>query len=114
MRMLAHPARTDIELTSVFHALSDPVRLGIVVGLLHGGEQSTGGLAIPMNKSSLSHHLKILREAGVTFTRIQGTHRFLSLRREDLDARFPGLLDAIAAAAHLPGRAPVPIRRYAA
>jgi DNA-binding transcriptional ArsR family regulator len=110
MRMLAHPARMDIELTAVFHALSDPVRLGIVVGLLDGGEQSTGGLAIPMNKSSLSHHLKILREAGVTFTRIQGTHRLLSLRREDLEARFPGLLDAVAAAA----RAPARIRRYAA
>lgn len=110
MRMLAHPARMDIELTSVFHALSDPVRLGIVVGLLDGNEESTGGLAVPMNKSSLSHHLKILREAGVTFTRIQGTHRLLSLRREDLDARFPGLLEAVTAAA----RTPVPIRRYAA
>ena len=99
MRMLAHPARQEIELTSIFHALSDPVRLGIVVGLLDGLEQSTGRLAVPMNKSSLSHHLKILREAGITFTRLDGTHRFLSLRREDLDARFPGLLPAIAASA---------------
>ena len=99
MRMLAHPARRDIELTSVFHALSDPVRLGIVVDLLDGAEHSTGRLAGPMNKSSLSHHLKILREAGVTFTRLEGTHRLLSLRREDLDARFPGLLPAIAASA---------------
>ena len=110
MRMPAHPARGDIELTAVFHALSDPVRLGIVVDLLDGGEASTGGLAIPIHKSSLSHHLKILREAGVTFTRLQGTHRFLSLRREDLEARFPGLLDAVAAASSGAGRS----RWYAA
>ena len=108
MRMLAHPARMDIELTSVFHALSDPVRLRIVIGLLDGGEESTGGLAIPMNKSSLSHHLKILREAGVTFTRLEGTHRLLSLRREDLEARFPGLLQAITASAG--GAGPVRLR----
>lgn len=106
MRMLAHPARKDIELTAVFHALSDPVRLSIVTDLLDGGEAATGGLAIPIHKSSLSHHLKILREAGVTFTRIEGTHRFLSLRREDLDVRFPGLLAAVAAAANRPG--PIP------
>jgi DNA-binding transcriptional ArsR family regulator len=112
MRMLAHPARMDIELTAVFHALSDPVRLAIVTGLLDGGEESTGALAVPIHKSSLSHHLKILREAGVTFTRIQGTHRFLSLRREDLEARFPGLLDAVAASTRGHGR--IPIQRYAA
>ena len=105
---LMHPARQDIALTSVFHALSDPVRLRIVVGLLDGHEESYGGLAVALHKSSLSHHLKILREAGVTFTRVQGTYRFLSLRREDLEARFPGLLDAVAASTR------PPIRRYAA
>ena len=110
MRMLAHPARQDIELTSIFHALSDPVRLSIVIGLLDGLEQSTGRLAVPLHKSSLSHHLKILREAGITFTRLEGTHRFLSLRREDLEARFPGLLPAIAASAGGTG----PVRLHAA
>jgi DNA-binding transcriptional ArsR family regulator len=48
-----------------------------------------------MPKSTLSHHFKVLREAGVTHTRTEGTYNFISLRREDLDARFPGLLDAI-------------------
>ena len=97
VRLLAHPNREDIELTAVFHALSDPIRLGIVVGLLDGNEESCGGLDVPLNKSSLSHHLKVLREAGVTYTRIEGTHRYMSLRRADLDARFPGLLDAVSA-----------------
>lgn len=101
---LVHPARQDIELTTVFSALSDPVRLRIVIGLLDGNEESYGALAVPLHKSSLSHHLKILREAGVTFTRVEGTHRYLSLRREDLEARFPGLLDAVAAAARPPFR----------
>ncbi|MFF3031953.1 ArsR/SmtB family transcription factor [Streptomyces rubiginosohelvolus] len=93
MRTLSHPARADIELTAVFHALSDPTRLSIVRGLVGVDEQSCGALDIPLSKSTLSHHLKVLRDAGVTHTRIEGTHRYMSLRREDLDARFPGLLD---------------------
>ncbi|MEE1794327.1 helix-turn-helix transcriptional regulator [Streptomyces sp. BE308] len=93
MRTLSHPARSDIELTAVFHALSDPTRLSIVRSLVGIDEQSCGTLDIPLSKSTLSHHLKVLRDAGVTHTRIEGTHRYMSLRREDLDARFPGLLD---------------------
>ena len=108
MRLLAHPAREDIEVTAVFHALSDPIRLGIVAELLGGSEESCGGLDVPLNKSSLSHHLKVLREAGVTFTRIEGTHRYMSLRRADLDARFPGLLEAVAAATGRPAAAARP------
>nr|WP_202520671.1 metalloregulator ArsR/SmtB family transcription factor [Streptomyces sp. SID5614] len=80
-------------MTAVFHALSDPTRLSIVRGLVGVDEQSCGALDIPLSKSTLSHHLKVLRDAGVTHTRIEGTHRYMSLRREDLDARFPGLLD---------------------
>ncbi|GAA2251239.1 helix-turn-helix transcriptional regulator [Streptomyces amakusaensis] len=93
MRTLTHPGRSDIELTAVFHALSDPTRLAIVRGLVGIEERSCGALGIPLSKSTLSHHLKVLRDAGVTHTRIEGTHRYMSLRREDLDARFPGLLD---------------------
>jgi len=114
VRLLAHPGRADIELTAVFHALSDPIRLGIVVDLLSGNEESCGGLDVPLNKSSLSHHLKVLREAGVTFTRIEGTHRYMSLRRADLDARFPGLLDSIAASVRAPARTTARAKRAAA
>jgi DNA-binding transcriptional ArsR family regulator len=48
-----------------------------------------------VSKATRSHHFRVLREAGVTHTRLEGTHRHVSLRREDLDARFPGLLGAV-------------------
>jgi len=95
MRDLPHPPRDAIELTDVFHALSDPARLGIVRRLAGGGEVSCGGFGVPLAKSTLSHHFRVLREAGVTRSRADGLQTFISLRRDDLDARFPGLLDAI-------------------
>jgi DNA-binding transcriptional ArsR family regulator len=58
-------------------------------------EESCAAFGIDIPKSSLSHHFRVLRESGVTCTRIEGTHRFVSLRREDLDALFPGLFDAV-------------------
>jgi len=104
VRTLQHPSRDEIQLTEVFHALSDPTRLAIVRGLDGVDEQSCSGLDISLSKSTLSHHLKVLRDAGVTHTRIEGTHRLMSLRREDLDARFPGLLEV--ALRHDPAPAP--------
>jgi DNA-binding transcriptional ArsR family regulator len=98
MRTLYHPNRNDITLTAVLHALSDPNRLEIVKSLASDGEQACGGFGVMLAKSTLSHHFKVLREAGVVMTRIDGTQRFVSLRRADLEARFPGLLAAILAA----------------
>jgi DNA-binding transcriptional ArsR family regulator len=77
-------------------ALSDPVRLAIVVRLAdvgEGGEQACATFALPVSKSTQSGHFKALREAGVIRQRDEGTRRLNSLRRADLDARFPGLLD---------------------
>jgi DNA-binding transcriptional ArsR family regulator len=51
-----------------------------------------------MSKSTFSHHLRILREAGVLTKRIQGARGYTRLRKDDLDARFPGLIDSIVAA----------------
>jgi DNA-binding transcriptional ArsR family regulator len=104
MRHLYQPDRADIELADVLCALSDPVRLQIVRELAERGETCCGGLGVPMPKSSVSYHFKVLREAGVTRTRVKGTQRFISLRRDDLEMRFPGLLDAVlrAAEAHVP------------
>jgi len=93
------PATASLELARVLHALSDPVRLDLVRQLDAGVEARCGELAAPVSKSTLSHHLKVLREAGVTHTRASGTTRWVSLRREDLDARFPGLLVAVLTAA---------------
>jgi len=93
-----HPAADELELATVLHALSDPIRLQIVRDLSAEGACSCGAFAVPVAKSTLSHHLKVLREAGVTLTEPNGTQRVVSLRTSDLDARFPGLLAAVLAA----------------
>jgi DNA-binding transcriptional ArsR family regulator len=95
MRDLYHPKRSEIELTGVMHALSDPTRLSIVQELADGHEQACGTFAVDVGKSTLSQHFKVLRDAGLVTTRVDGTTRMQTLRRADLDARFPGLLDAI-------------------
>jgi DNA-binding transcriptional ArsR family regulator len=79
----------------VLHALSDPVRLKIVAALASEAEQTCASFDVPVTKSTCTHHFKVLREAGVIQQRQDGTARLNTLRREDLDARFPGLLDSI-------------------
>ncbi|WP_351235405.1 helix-turn-helix domain-containing protein [Streptomyces sp. NPDC002133] len=93
------PAQSDITLPRVLGALSDPTRLGIVRVLSDGTERGWGQLRAPIAKSTLSHHLKVLLEAGVTQTRQEGTRCFVTLRRTSLEARFPGLLPALLSAA---------------
>lgn len=95
MRTLSHPPREELSLHDVLHALSDPVRLEIVRNLNDGREVPCGRLVAPVSKSTLSHHLKVLRDCGITRTRVSGTQRLVSLRAEDLEARFPGLLTCI-------------------
>lgn len=95
MREPHHPAREDISLPSVLYALSDPTRLRIVQVLARQGERPCGTFDLPIAKATVSHHFKVLREAGVVQVRCEGTQRVNSLRRDDLEARFPGMLDAI-------------------
>lgn len=92
---LPGPDRDHLELGSVLHALSDPMRLRIVAKLAVGEERSCKSIELPVVKSTCTHHFRVLREAGVIRQRQEGTSRLNSLRREDLDARFPGLLDAV-------------------
>src|SRR3954467_13568581 len=89
------PPREELELPAVLPALSDPIRLRIVRDLSDGGACNCGAFAVPVAKSTLSHHLRVLREAGLTLTAPSGQQRVGSLRRADLDTRFPGLLDAV-------------------
>jgi DNA-binding transcriptional ArsR family regulator len=97
---IAHPKPDELELSAVLHALSDPVRLMIVAELAEGEREYTcGSFALPVTKSTCTHHFKVLREAGLIKQRQQGTTRLNKLRREDLDARFPGVLDTILQAA---------------
>jgi DNA-binding transcriptional ArsR family regulator len=93
--VVEEPQAAELELHAVLHALSDPVRLDLVRVLDVQGEQTCGALPAPVSKSTLSHHFRVLREAGVTRTTPHGTRKLIALRRADLDARFPGLLDAV-------------------
>ena len=95
MRPIYHPNSDSITLAGVLYALGDPVRLEIVKRLAANDELSCSDLDLQVAKSTLSHHFKILRESGVLHCRKQGTQHMNSLRREDLDRAFPGLLDAI-------------------
>ena len=91
-----HPATQDIELAAVLHALSDPQRLRIVRALAEDPTpRRCGSFGLDVTKSTLTHHFRVLREAGVIERQIDGTAKLNSLRREDLDRRFPGLLDAV-------------------
>lgn len=96
-RELAHPAPEDFVLTDVLFALSDPARLTIARQLVNGpleiADCQPADGEIP--KSTLSHHLKTLREAGVVRNLPNGRRRYLYLRRDELEQRFPGLVAAV-------------------
>ncbi|MEV4314473.1 helix-turn-helix domain-containing protein [Actinocrispum sp. NPDC049592] len=100
VEVLPHPAREEIKIDEVLHALADPVRLHIVRELARIGPEGVacGAIELPVTKSTRTHHLRILREAGVTRMQPEGTARITTLRREDLDTLYPGLLDGILAA----------------
>ena len=89
------PSCKDILLTAVLYALSDEIRLGIVRQLAERGELPCGVFEIDRPKSSLSHHFRVLRESGLVSTRRNGTILLNTLRREDIEARFPGLISAV-------------------
>lgn len=97
MRQPQHPDTKSISLTEVLYALSDPARLEIVRELRNGREKPCSDFD-QRTKATMSHHFKVLREAGVTHTRVDGRHRYTSLREHDLEERFPGLIEAVLAA----------------
>src|ERR671918_396980 len=113
MREPHHPSRQELELSAVLHALSDPARLDIVRRLAEGDEPSCGMFDVGLSKATLSHHFRVLRESGVVMVRPEGRKRLLSLRLDDLNARFPGLMEAILATKNPKGRF-TPMRRSSA
>ncbi|HEY5398988.1 MAG TPA: metalloregulator ArsR/SmtB family transcription factor [Trebonia sp.] len=96
---VVEPAAEYLELPRVLAALAEPNRLATVQYVARSGEACCSEIiqeaGLTMTKSTFSHHLRILREAGVLTKRIQGTKGFTRLRKEDLDRRFPGLIDAV-------------------
>src|SRR3954452_22785774 len=93
MKQHPHPDVNEISLTGILAALSDPMRLAIVASLL-AGERGSSEFDCRVANSTLSHHIKALREAGVICRRKEGTRCFVSLRPE-LELRFPGLLASV-------------------
>ncbi|HLM18467.1 MAG TPA: metalloregulator ArsR/SmtB family transcription factor [Acidimicrobiia bacterium] len=94
--LLGGPAVEELDLVEVLQALGDPVRLQIVRVLHEGdGAIACNEMGLSVSKSTGSHHLKVLREAGVVQGKVDGTRRYYMLRRDDLEARFPGLLDSV-------------------
>jgi DNA-binding transcriptional ArsR family regulator len=98
------PASCQLDLVNVLRALGDPVRLRIVVRLADDEYHpcNTEEYGLDIHKSTLSHHFKTLREAGLTSTLIQGRNHGVQLRRADLETRFPGVLGSVIAAAVSP------------
>lgn len=99
-RQRARDARhTDLQLARVMRALGDPARLSIAKLLADGRRRTSGEIAaaVGMPLSTCSYHLSQLLAAGVTECFTQGTARYPTLRRDALDATFPGLVALIEA-----------------
>ncbi len=98
--LLEQPEAADIQLVKVLHALGDPTRLHLLRIYASGRQYDCSserlGLA-HLHKSTVSHHMRIMREAGLTSTRVVGRNRYVQLRRAELDARFPGFLEGLLA-----------------
>jgi DNA-binding transcriptional ArsR family regulator len=99
MKEYSHPELREITLVMVMQALADPCRMAIVRELLQAKERALACNEVPLeiSKATRSHHFEVLREAGIIATRAEGTRCMTSLRRAELDERFPGLLELVAA-----------------
>ena len=92
MKSRTYPSLKKIPVSVIFDALSDPVRLEIFCALLEQDEISCGKCKSTLSKSTMSHHFKVLTQAGLIQRREEGTIHFLSVRKEEVDRRLPGLL----------------------
>ncbi|MFK4090050.1 ArsR/SmtB family transcription factor [Kribbella sp. NPDC020789] len=92
---LVHPEITDVTVYQVLHALADPTRLTIVRTLREDPRRACGTFPVSVSPSTLTHHFRVLRDAGVILQTEDGNRRWTSLRQAELDDRFPGLLDTV-------------------
>jgi len=100
MRPLTHPVISDVPLESILHALSDPVRVEIFADIekQHSPENCSTFLTVgdkQIPKSTLSHHFKVLREAGLIRSERRGAEMMNYSRCKEVDQRFPGLITSI-------------------
>jgi DNA-binding transcriptional ArsR family regulator len=99
VKKLPHPEIEQVDLSALLDALSDPVRRRIVRRLAQAKESHCGAFCDEAAKTNLAYHFAKLRAAGITRTRIEGPYRRISLRLDELETRFPGLLPSVIAAA---------------
>ena len=92
---LDEPDLADVPVLTVLQALADETRLEIVRELAGGAERVCGTFAPQLSKATRSHHFKVLREAGLTRTRVEGTRKYVRLRADELRERYPGLLESV-------------------
>ena len=99
MKRYTHPAMRDVSLAAVLQALSDPCRLAIVQRLLQsrGRALACNEVELDVSKATRSHHFEVLRSSGIIQTKVAGTRCMTSLRKTELNQRFPGLLKLISA-----------------
>jgi DNA-binding transcriptional ArsR family regulator len=99
MKIYSHPSLNDVDLATVMQALSDPCRIAIIRTLLEteGGECACNEVPLDISKATRSHHFDVLRDAGLIHSRVDGTKCKTSLRKSEIESRFPGLLDLIGA-----------------
>jgi len=95
MKTYQHPDLADISLVQVMQALSDPCRIQIMQALIAESELACNALPVDVAKATLSHHVAVLREAGLIQTRVEGTKCLNSVRKEAFEDYFPGLLDML-------------------
>jgi DNA-binding transcriptional ArsR family regulator len=100
MKTYSHLSLNQIKLETVMWALLDPCRTAIICALAKGGELACSEIALDVSKATRSYHFDVLRAAGLIFTRTEGKKRMTSLRKAELDERFPGLLKLVLAGKH--------------
>jgi DNA-binding transcriptional ArsR family regulator len=100
MKVYFHPSLNQVELGTVMQALSDSCRIAVIRGLAKDGELACSEIALDVSKATRSYHFDVLRAAGLIFTRTEGKKRMTSLRKAELDERFPGLLKLVLAGKH--------------
>ncbi|WP_309399534.1 ArsR/SmtB family transcription factor [Cerasicoccus maritimus] len=96
MKTYAHPELKEVQLASVMHALSDPCRIAIVSALLEKPNLACNELPTEVSKATLSHHMEVLRGAGLIETRVEGAKCLSSVREDEMEAHFPGVLALVA------------------
>lgn len=90
------PNLKKMPLSAIFDAFSDPARIEIILVLLRQEETSCGecnkGV---LSKSTMSHHFRVLQEAGIIQRREEGKIHYLSVRSDEMEARLPGFIEIL-------------------